>query len=214
MPRWNMKNSCSLLTLWTQGQLVKTQTVFSGQHKCAGRFVWGDGETITGGDRGRNTSCWRDLFVAVDLFTTAVCEEPSARPLTGSRSNLAYPYGKSSLSFLSAGPTPEKTSHKSNRWLRRSGSMRDSGLVLGGRGEMDLTQRDCAELPKVQTFCMCIYLSNDCWQSAQELLLDVGAALILKPTKPEGVSVRLVTTAEKKLHTHWGGKQRWHVTER
>lgn len=67
---------------------------------------------------------------------------------------------------------------------------------------MDLTQRDCAELPKVQTFCMCIYLSNDCWQSAQELLLDVGAALILKPTKPEGVSVRLVTTAEKKKTAH------------
>lgn len=63
---------------------------------------------------------------------------------------------------------------------------------------MDLTQRDCAKLPKVQTFCMYKYLSNDCWQSAQELLLDVGAELILKPTKPEGVSVRLVTTAEKK----------------
>lgn len=75
--------------------------------------------------------------------------------------------------------------------------MRGSDLVLGGKGEMDLTQRDCAKLPKVQTFCMYKYLSNDCWQSAQELLLDVGAELILKPTKPEGVSVRLVTTAEK-----------------
>lgn len=148
-------------------------------------------ETITGGDRRSNTSCWMDLFVPVDLFTAAACGakkwwmKTSVRPLTGSTSNLTYPYGNSSCP--SAGPTPRKTSHMWNRWLNLLGSTRGSDPVLGGKGGLGGPDTEESLVPSYsRSRSTVIHVSVDSWQSAQELLLDVGAEWILKPKKPEG----------------------------
>lgn len=81
-----MKTSCSLLTLWTKGQLVKAQTVFSGQHKCASRFVWGDRETITGGDGGET-----HLVEKICLWRWTCLPRPCVRSRLRDRSQEAGP---------------------------------------------------------------------------------------------------------------------------
>lgn len=191
-----MKNSCSLSTLWTKVQLVKMQTVFSGQHKRASCFVWGNRETITGGDGGEI-----HLVEKMCLWRWTCLPQPCVRSRLRDRSQEAGPTSHIHTEN-SASPFSVLVQHQRRPPISQIADFAirvpwEARTWFWVGKEKWTWQRDCAKLPKVQTFCMYKYLSNDCWQSAQELLLDVGAELILKPAKPEGVSVRLVTTAEK-----------------